>query len=178
MEAVNQKLKEAEIVINERYERFKKLEDERNGAIRYQQLQKQVSMLKASLAHRKLVEMEEELKKIAEGLEKKKEQGEKLNAAVEKIEQDLQVYVHFWHKNNLLLQDDHIPEVPISDWDADQEYVYSRRIYIPEFIDEFDPEFKGEETLRLSVGISSPYDSTDETQQEIMEKKLKVFPPP
>ncbi len=95
-----------------------------------------------------------------------------------KIEQDMQVYVHFWHKNNLLLQDDHIPEVPITEWDANQEYAYSRRVYIPEFIDEFDPEFKGEETLRLSVGISSPYDRTDETQQEIFEKKLKVYPPP
>jgi hypothetical protein len=78
----------------------------------------------------------------------------------------------------LLLQDDHIPEVPIAEWDADQEYVYSRRVYIPEFIDEFDPEFSGEETLRLSVGISSPYDRTDETQQEILKKRLKVFPPP
>ncbi len=95
-----------------------------------------------------------------------------------KIEQDMQVYVHFWHKKNLLFQDDHITEVPIAEWEADQEYVYSRRVYIPEFIDEFDPNFKGEETLRLSVGISSPYDRTDETKQEIIEKKLKVFPPP
>lgn len=96
----------------------------------------------------------------------------------EKIEQERQVYVHFWHKNNMLLQDDHIPDVPISEWEPDREYVYSRRIYIPEFIDEFDPEFKGEETLRLTVGIVSPYDKTGETKQEIMEKKLKVFPPP
>ena len=102
----------------------------------------------------------------------------KTDSSFVKIEQEMQVYVHFWHKNNLLLQDDHIPEVPISEWDADQEYVYSRRVYIPEFIDEFDPEFKGEETLRLSVGISSPYDRTDETQQEIFEKKLNVLPPP
>ena len=102
----------------------------------------------------------------------------KTDSSFVRIEQEMQVYVHFWHKNNLLLQDDHIPEVPISEWDADQEYVYSRRVYIPEFIDEFDPEFKGEETLRLSVGISSPYDRTDETQQEIFEKKLNVLPPP
>jgi hypothetical protein len=95
-----------------------------------------------------------------------------------KIEQDMQVFVHFWHKNNMLFQDDHIPEVPISEWEADKEYVYSRRIYIPEFIDEFDPEFKGEETLRLSVGIYSPHDTTGETKQDIMEKRLKVFPPP
>lgn len=102
----------------------------------------------------------------------------KTTAEFAKIEQNMQVYVHFWHKNNMLFQDDHIPDVPISEWDADKEYVYSRRIYIPEFIDEFDPEFKGEETLRLSVGFFSPYDTTGETKQEIMEKKLKVFPPP
>ena len=102
----------------------------------------------------------------------------KTDPGFEKIGQEMQVYVHFWHKNNLLFQDDHFPETPISEWDADQEHTYSRRIYIPEFIDEFDPEFKGEETLRLSVGISSPYDRTNETQQEVLEKKLKVYPPP
>jgi len=102
----------------------------------------------------------------------------KTTAGYEKIGQEMQVYVHFWHDNNLLFQDDHIPDVPIAEWEADQEYVYSRRIYIPEFIDEFDPEFRGEETLRLSVGISSPYDTTNETQQEILKKKLKVIPPP
>ncbi len=102
----------------------------------------------------------------------------KTTAAYEKMSQEMQVYVHFWHGNNLLFQDDHIPEVPITEWEADKEYVYSRRIYIPEFIDEFDPEFRGEETLRLSVGISSPYDRTNETQQEILKKRLKVTPPP
>ena len=95
-----------------------------------------------------------------------------------KIEQEMHVYVHFWHKNNLLFQDDHIPELPMTEWDVDQEHVYTRRVYIPEFIDEFDPEFKGEETLRLVVGISSPYDREGDTKQQILETKLKVFPPP
>lgn len=96
----------------------------------------------------------------------------------QKIGQDLNVYVHFWHKNNLLLQDDHVPEVPVTEWEPGQEYTYSRRIYIPRFIDEFDPEFKGEETLRLSVGFFSPFDKTEKSKQEVLEKKLKVVPPP
>jgi hypothetical protein len=95
-----------------------------------------------------------------------------------KIEQEMHVYVHFWHKNNLLFQDDHIPDPPITEWDVDQEHVYTRRVYIPEFIDEFDPEFKGEETLRLVVGISSPFDRKGDTKQQIFETKLKVLPPP
>jgi len=94
------------------------------------------------------------------------------------IGQDMNVFVHFWHNNNLLFQDDHIPEIPITEWEPGQEYTYSRRIYFPEFIDEFDPEFQGEETLRLSIGIFSPLDTTGESKQEILETKLKVYPPP
>jgi len=94
------------------------------------------------------------------------------------MEQDMNVFVHFWHNNNLLFQDDHIPEVPVPDWVPGREYTYSRRIYIPRFIDEFDPEFKGEETLKLSIGFFSPYDRTEKSKQEILERKLKVYPPP
>lgn len=96
----------------------------------------------------------------------------------EKLNQDYNVYVHFWHKNNMLFQDDHFPELQTSKWEPGKEYTYSRRIYIPPFIDEFDPEFKGEETLRLSVGFFSPYDRTGRSERKISEKKLKVFPPP
>ncbi len=94
------------------------------------------------------------------------------------LENDLNVYVHFWHRNNLLFQDDHVPSVPTSKWEPDKEYSYVRRIYIPKFIDEFDPEFKGEETLRLVVGLYSPYDRTGKSKSEVLVKKLTVVPPP
>ncbi len=96
----------------------------------------------------------------------------------QRMEEDMNVFVHFWHNNNLLFQDDHIPEVPVVEWVPGREYTYSRRIYIPGFIDEFDPEFKGEETLKLSIGFFSPYDRTEKSKQEILERKLKVYPPP
>ncbi len=95
-----------------------------------------------------------------------------------KMDQDFNVFVHFWHKNNLLFLDDHTPDVSTTQWEPNNEYTYSRRIYIPTFIDEFDPNFKGEETLRLSTGFTSPYDRTGDSKQEILEEKLKVFPPP
>jgi len=91
---------------------------------------------------------------------------------------DLTVFVHFWHGTNLLFQDDHVPPVPTSKWEPGQEYKYTRRIYIPSFIDEFDPTFKGDETLRLSVGLYNPYDRSGGPQREVMTTKLKVFPPP
>ena len=95
-----------------------------------------------------------------------------------KIPKDYTVYVHFWHGNNLLFQDDHVPAVPTSKWEAGKEYSYQRRIYIPSFIDEFDPSFKGEETIRLVVGFYNPYDRTSAAKREILNRKLKVLPPP
>jgi hypothetical protein len=91
---------------------------------------------------------------------------------------DLTVFVHFWHGENMLLQDDHMPPVSTSQWEPGQEYKYQRRIYIPPFIDEFDPTFKGEETLRLSVGLYNPYDRTGESARDVLNARLKVLPPP
>jgi len=94
------------------------------------------------------------------------------------VGKDYTVYVHFWHGKNLLFQDDHVPPVPTSKWEPGKEYTYERRIYIPAFIDEFDPEFKGAETLKLVVGFYNPYDRTGETKHDILIKPLKVLPPP
>ena len=95
-----------------------------------------------------------------------------------KLNQNFNIFVHFWHDNNLLFQEDFIPEVPTSNWEINQEYLQAKRIYIPPFIDEFDPDFKGQETLKLSVGFFSPYDQSGESKQIILERKLDVFPPP
>jgi hypothetical protein len=95
-----------------------------------------------------------------------------------KMSEDFNVFVHFWHGNSLLFWEDYVPEVPTSTWEVDEEYQYSKQIYIPAFIDEFDPDFKGEETLKLSVGFFSPYDESGGSKQLVMEKKIKVFPPP
>jgi hypothetical protein len=95
-----------------------------------------------------------------------------------KIGSEYTVFVHFWHKNNLLFQDDHTPVVPTTKWEPGKEYTYVRKVYIPAFIDEFDPEFKGEESLRMSVGFYSPYDRSGKSKMEVMEKKLTVVPPP
>jgi hypothetical protein len=95
-----------------------------------------------------------------------------------KVGKDLTVFVHFWHGSNMLFQDDHMPPVPTSQWEPGQEYKYQRQIYIPSFIDEFDPTFKGEETLRLSVGLYNPYDRSGGPQRQVLTTKLKVLPPP
>jgi chromosome segregation protein len=90
LETVDQKLKEAEIVITERYDIFKKLEDERNAALRYQSLQKQLLILKASLAHKKFVEFKETDKTLEEEIKKKETENESLQKEIEEIEKELE----------------------------------------------------------------------------------------
>lgn len=102
----------------------------------------------------------------------------KTAADFQKLDQDYSVFVHFWHNNNLLFQDDYVPNPPVSAWEPNREYTTVHQLYIPAFIDEFDPQFNGEETLRLAVGLYSPYDRTGKSKVELLERKLKVVPPP
>ena len=102
----------------------------------------------------------------------------KMTSDFQPLGRDYNIFVHFWHNTNNILQDDFIPDIPTSKWEKGKEYAFKRRIYIPAFIDEFDPQFKGEETLRLSVGFFNPYDRSGNSEREILSKKLKVVPPP
>lgn len=95
-----------------------------------------------------------------------------------KIDKNLAAFVHFWHGSNLIFHDNHRPEIPVSTWEPGQEYSYTRRIYIPLFIDAVDPEFKGTETLKLSIGLFFPEDKAGRPLKKVYEKKLKVSPPP
>ena len=90
LEAVDTKLKEAEIIITERYDLFKRLEEERNAALRYQQLQNSLQVLKASLARRKLTNFEELAKTLDEETAKKEAENEKLQKEIEVIEKELE----------------------------------------------------------------------------------------
>jgi hypothetical protein len=94
------------------------------------------------------------------------------------MNKDYNVFVHFWHKDNMLFQDDHLLDIPTSQWQPGKSYAYTRRIYIPTFIDEFDPQFSGAEQLKLSVGFYSPLDRTGKSKSEILKDVIKVVPPP
>ncbi len=90
LDSVDQKLKEAEIVITQRYDIYKKLEDERNAAIRYQNLQQQLKTLKGSYAHKKFVTSDSQSKKLEEEIAKKEDLNKKLTAEQEDIEAKLE----------------------------------------------------------------------------------------
>lgn len=89
IDAVDQKLKEAEIIITQRYSIFKKLEEERNAAIKYQNLNQQLKTLKASLANKRVQTFQEQLNKFEETLADKTELNDKLKKEIEETEKDL-----------------------------------------------------------------------------------------
>jgi chromosome segregation protein len=98
LEMVDQKLKEAEIVITERYDIFKRLENERNAAIKYQNLQKELVILKASLAHSKITESEKAIADADKKIERKEVENDALQKRIDEIENQLE-------HNERLIQD-------------------------------------------------------------------------
>lgn len=87
-----------------------------------------------------------------------------------------EVFMLFWHGSNLLHQDYHVPEVPLSEWEPGKEYAYSRQIYIPKFMDTEASDFSDEETLKLSIGFYFPGRRDEESKQDIQTKALKIYP--
>lgn len=87
---VDAKLKEAEIVITERYDIFKRLEEERNAALRYQELQQQLQILKASLAYRKIQDFTKAMADLNAEMAKREKENVLLQNEIEAIESELE----------------------------------------------------------------------------------------
>jgi hypothetical protein len=100
----------------------------------------------------------------------------KTSADFKKLGTDYSVFVHFWRVNSkeMLLQDDHLPVKNTSAWTANDDIKYSRVLYIPQFLNEFDVDFEGYEELKLTVGL---YNSkTGEKWVVLFEKKINIQP--
>ncbi len=86
------------------------------------------------------------------------------------------VFVHFWRINSkeMLLQDDHVPVKGIGDWKANDTIRYTRTVFIPQFLNEFDVDFEGYEELKLTAGLYNP--KTQEPPIVLFEKKISIQP--
>jgi hypothetical protein len=100
----------------------------------------------------------------------------KTAADFKKLGNDYSVFVHFWRVNSkeMLLQDDHLPVKNTSEWVANEKLAYSRVIFIPQFLNEFDVDFEGYEELKLTVGLYNP--KTQEKPIVLFEKKINIQP--
>ena len=89
---------------------------------------------------------------------------------------DYSIFVHFWRVNSkeMLLQDDHLPLKKTTEWVANDSIKYSRLLFIPQFLNEFDVDFEGYEELSLTVGLYNP--KVQEKSIVLFEKKINVQP--
>lgn len=96
----------------------------------------------------------------------------KITDKFEKLEGNYFVFVHFWRKkqDKMLLNFDHafkdvgVPDV--SKWKKGDVIKYSKKVYIPKFLDDYDAEFDGYEKINLTVGLHEP---------KVSKKKIILF---
>jgi len=97
-----------------------------------------------------------------------------LSDTFEGLDEDYRVFVHFWRVKNkeMLLGDDHVPEKKFADWKKGENVNYSRIIFIPRFLDEFDIDFEGYEEIKLTVGLYKP--DVEESKIILFEESLNI----
>jgi len=100
--------------------------------------------------------------------------GFSLSEKFEGFNEDYRIFVHFWRVKNkeMLLVDDHRPEKKIPEWKTGDKVNYSRVIFIPRFLDEFDIDFEGYEEIKLTVGLYNP--AVKESKIILYEKTLNI----
>ncbi|MEN6311874.1 MAG: hypothetical protein ABFD80_10105 [Acidobacteriota bacterium] len=79
-------------------------------------------------------------------------------------------------RRRTLFVDEWAPPVPTSEWKPASEYTVVRRVYIPPFIDEFDPGFAGAERPVLTTLFVPPADSGPEAGRVLSRRKIKIMP--
>ncbi|MEW6455908.1 MAG: hypothetical protein AB1410_04240 [Acidobacteriota bacterium] len=104
----------------------------------------------------------------------------KLKENFKGLKRNYWVFTHFSDRHkNMILQDDHLPPVKTTKWKKEMgEIKYKREIFIPRFIDEFDPSFKGEEIVKLTIGLHNPMNKHGKDKYTLLIKKIKILPPP
>jgi len=100
----------------------------------------------------------------------------KVTDEFEGLDDDYMIFVHFWRNKTkeMLLGDDHKPEKSFSQWKANDTIKYSRVVFIPEFLDEFDVDFEGYEEVKLTIGLYKPTKNGDEKKYILYQKVLNI----
>jgi hypothetical protein len=92
--------------------------------------------------------------------------------------EDLTIVCRLFSEGRLLAEDMYKPSVSTSKWEARKAYSFTRKIYIPSFIDVYDPGFKGSKTIDLTVGLAAGPAGSVPVRGKIYEAKIRTLPAP
>ncbi len=93
LQKVEETLKEADLILSERQERLEELEKEREMALRYLDLQKQIKTYQASIIRKELLSLEKKLSSVNEKLNALNNELEKYNDKIKKLQQEKREYL-------------------------------------------------------------------------------------
>ena len=89
LEKIEEKVKEAEIILQEKFSVIEKLEKEREAAIAYRNLENELSKIKSALIWKEFSETEKSLEEIVKTLQEKEARAEELEKEIEKLDKEI-----------------------------------------------------------------------------------------
>jgi hypothetical protein len=94
------------------------------------------------------------------------------------LDKDYTIFVHFWRTQNreMLLGDDHKPPRSTREWKKGDKVAYSRKLFIPKFLEEIDIDFEGYEEIKLTIGLYDPVSKDEEDKIILYQKVIEVKP--
>ncbi|MCD6483394.1 MAG: AAA family ATPase [Candidatus Aenigmarchaeota archaeon] len=90
LERIEQRLREIEIIINQKYEQFKRLEEQRNAALKYKQLESRLRILRASFYFKKISILQQDIDEINNKINELQEKLSQAASELEGVEKNLE----------------------------------------------------------------------------------------
>jgi len=90
LQRIDEKLKQIEIVVSEKYKRLKEVEEQRNLAIKFKSLERELNCLKKSILIKKIEILQNQINQNLEEIRKIEESVIKINEELEKVESELE----------------------------------------------------------------------------------------
>ncbi|MEM5882184.1 MAG: AAA family ATPase [Candidatus Aenigmatarchaeota archaeon] len=89
LEKIEQRLKELELVITEKYKKYKELEEQRNIALKYKELEKELKVVKKSLLIKKSEEIDRQINDIKKQIEEMERFVQEMAEKISKIDEEI-----------------------------------------------------------------------------------------
>lgn len=89
LEKIEQRLKELELVITEKYKKYKELEEQRNIALKYKELEKELKVVKKSLLIKKSEEIDRQINDIKKQIEEMERFVQEMAEKIAKIDEEI-----------------------------------------------------------------------------------------
>jgi hypothetical protein len=102
----------------------------------------------------------------------------KTDASFAPLAEDHRVLTRLVDRGQPVVEDEFDPPVPTSKWVPGKDVTFSRRMYIPPFVDEFRPGFSGAERVELIVTLVPPSRGAQSTGLVLYDRKLRIAAAP